>query len=63
MIKGIVKKIVLGALNAEVTVDIGNGIELVSQITIGSVHRLNLAEGKPAYAVIKVDSVMIAVDD
>ena len=63
LIKGSVVKIVLGALNAEVTLDVGGGLEIVSQISMGSVERLQLAVGKPAYAVIKVDSVLIAVDD
>ena len=63
LIKGTIQKIVTGALNAEVTLDVGGGLEIVSQISLGSVERLELAVGKSAYAVIKVDSVLIAVDD
>jgi len=62
MLKGRVKKIVTGAVNAEVTIELKNGEEIVSIITNSSVARLGLAEGKEAYAVIKASSVMIAVE-
>jgi molybdopterin-binding protein len=63
LIKGTVKKITLGSLNAEVVLDIGGGLEIVSQITIGSVKTLKLKKGKPAFAVIKADNVLIGTDD
>jgi len=63
IIKGTVKKITLGALNAEVVIDIGNGIEIVSQITKASITNMKLAKGGNAYAVIKADHVLIGVDD
>ncbi|MEI8340696.1 MAG: TOBE domain-containing protein [Verrucomicrobiota bacterium] len=63
LIKGTVKKITNGALNAEVILDIGGGVEIVSQITLGSVKTLKLKKGKTAYAVIKADNVLIGVDD
>lgn len=61
-LKGTVKKITLGAVNAEVVIEIAGGIELVSIITIESVNSLGLAEGKEAYAVIKASNVMVGVD-
>jgi molybdopterin-binding protein len=63
IIKGTVKKITAGPLNAEVLLDVGNGIQIVSQITMASVKSLKLAKGKSAYAVIKADHVLIGVDD
>jgi molybdopterin-binding protein len=62
MLQGTVKKIVPGAVNAEVVIDLPGGAEIVSIITMTSVERLGLKEGKPAYAVIKASNVMIAVD-
>lgn len=61
-LKGTVKSITLGAVNAEVTLEIAPGIEIVSIITKASLESLGLAEGKDAYAVIKSSDVMVAVD-
>ncbi len=61
-LKGVVKRIELGAVNAEVTVELPGGLEIVSIITKKSVADLGLSVGKPAYAVIKASSVMLAVD-
>lgn len=61
-IKGTIKKITLGAVNAEVLLKISPGVEIVSVITNSSVERLGLAEGKEAYAVVKAPDVIIAVD-
>jgi molybdopterin-binding protein len=62
MIKGKVSKITLGAVNAEVELELADGQKIVSIITIDSVKRLGLETGKTAYAMIKASSVMIAVD-
>lgn len=62
ILKGIVVKIVRGAVNDEVTLQLPGGEQIVSIITEGSVKALELKEGKEAYAVIKASSVMIAVD-
>ncbi len=62
LLKGTVKQIVVGAVTAEITLEIAPGIELTSVITKGSVEHLGLAEGKEAYATIKSSDVMIAVD-
>jgi molybdopterin-binding protein len=61
-LKGVVKRIEQGAVNAEVTVELPSGLEVVSIITKKSVADLGLSVGKPAYAVIKAASVMLAVD-
>jgi molybdopterin-binding protein len=60
--KGTVRRIVPGAVNSEVTIEIAPGIEVLAQITSASVANLGLKEGKTAYAVIKADSVMVGID-
>ena len=61
-LKGKVKKLVPGAVNTEVTVELPGGAEIVSIITKESAERLKLAKGKEASVVIKASDVMIAVD-
>ena len=62
ILKGRVIKIVQGAVNCEVTLEVTPGVAVVSIITKTSVQSLGLAEGKDAFAVIKASSVMIAVE-
>ncbi len=62
VLKGKVKKLVPGAVNSEVTIQLPGGMEVVSIITKSSVRNLGLKKGKPVYAVIKASNVMIAVD-
>lgn len=62
VIKGKVVKVIKGAVNAEVTIELPGGTQMVSIITNTSVDNLGLAEGKQAYAVIKASNVMIATD-
>ena len=62
LLKGKVSKITMGAVNAEVEIELVGGQTIVSIITINSVKKLGLAVGKEAYAMIKASSVMIAVD-
>ena len=60
--QGTIKKVELGAVNAEITIEIASGIEVVSVITKSSAERLGLAEGKEAYAFVKSTDVAIAVE-
>jgi molybdopterin-binding protein len=60
--KGTIRKITKGPVNAEVVLDIGNGVFLTAMITAHSVENLNLKEGQQAYAVVKASEVMVAVD-
>ncbi|MGS1011549.1 TOBE domain-containing protein [Achromobacter anxifer] len=60
-IAGVVKAIEIGAVNSEVIVEASGGAEIASIITNASVERLNLTVGKPASAVFKASSVIIAV--
>jgi molybdopterin-binding protein len=62
MLKGKVKAVKLGVVNAEVVVQLPGKIELVSVITKESAQTLKLKVGSVVYAVIKASSVMIAVD-
>jgi molybdopterin-binding protein len=62
ILKGKVVQIVKGAVNSEILIELPGGEKLVSIITNTSVESLALAEGKPAYAVIKASSIMIGVD-
>jgi molybdopterin-binding protein len=59
---GTIRKIEIGAVNAQVTIEVAPGINIVSIITVDAVENLSLAEGKRAYAVIKASSVMVGVD-
>ncbi|MBF2072828.1 MAG: TOBE domain-containing protein [Synechococcales cyanobacterium C42_A2020_086] len=61
-LKGKVKALVLGTVNAEVMVEVAPGIEIVAVITKSSAERLGLTEGKEVYAVVKASDVMIATD-
>jgi molybdopterin-binding protein len=62
ILKGKIVKIVHGAVNSEVTIELPGGSRLVSIITNGSVDTLGLTEGKEAYAIIKASNVMVGVD-
>ncbi len=62
VLKGRVKKVVHGAVNSEVTVELPGGTEIVSIITKHSAETLSLAAGTEVYAVIKASNVLIAMD-
>jgi len=62
ILKGKIVKVMRGAVNAEVTIELPGGTRLVSIITNSSVENLNLTEGKDAYAIIKASNVMVGVD-
>lgn len=61
-IKGTIKSIIKGPVNAEVVIDIGNGVLITSMITAHAVENLALKEGIQAYAVMKASEVMVAVE-
>jgi molybdate transport system regulatory protein len=58
--KGRVKSIQRGGVVAEVVVDIGNGQEMVSVITNGSLDRLRLEVGSDVTAIVKATEVLLA---
>lgn len=61
-LKGKVKAVEIGAVNAEVVVEISPGVELTSIITKKSCENLGLAVGKEVYAVVKASNVMVGTD-
>ncbi len=61
-IKGTVKEINEGAVNGIVKIDIGGGNIISATISMAAIKELGLEVGKPAYAVIKSTSVMVAID-
>lgn len=63
-IPGTIIAIEPGIVTAEVSVDIGHGVTIVSVITKGSVDSLNLQVGDRVAAVLKSTDVMIGkLDD
>jgi len=62
VIKGTVKKVEMGAVNADVTVEIAPGVEMSSIITKKSCESLELKTGKKVYLIIKASSVIIGAD-
>lgn len=62
-LKGTVKSVEIGAVNAEVVIELPGGNQITSIVTKESVASLELAEGKTAYAVVKASNVMLGVDD
>jgi molybdopterin-binding protein len=62
VMKGKVKSIVTGMVNAEIVIELPGGNEITSIITKTSAEGLNLKEGSDVYAVVKASNVMIATD-
>jgi molybdopterin-binding protein len=62
ILKGKIVKVLHGAVNSEVTIELPGGTRLVSIITNSSVDSLELTEGKEAYAIIKASNVMVGID-
>ncbi|MBU1427154.1 MAG: TOBE domain-containing protein [Gammaproteobacteria bacterium] len=60
---GTVKSIKLGAINAEVVLEIGGGDMLAAVITNESVNHLGLKIGSEAYALIKAPWVIVTTSD
>ena len=56
-------KVVKGAVNSGVAIELPGGEKLVSIIANASVASLGLKMGKDAYTVIKAFSIMVAVDE
>lgn len=61
--KGTIIDIQEGAVNGIVKIDIGGGNIVSSTISMNAIKELELAVGKPAYAIIKATSVMVGIDD
>ena len=61
-LKGTIKKVTVGSVNTEISIEISPGVEITSIITKTSAENLNLKEGSEAYAVIKASDVILATD-
>ena len=59
VLEGKVQKVTKGAVNAEVTLALTGGVNVVSIITNSSIDSLGLVEGKTAYAIIKANEVIV----
>ena len=62
VLKGKVKKITEGQVNAEVVVELPGGQEIVAVITLASAKRLGLGAGRDVFAAIKASSVILGIE-
>jgi molybdate transport system regulatory protein len=61
VLAGTVRNVIMGAVNAEVTLALQGGETIVAVITNSSVDSLGLEAGRKAFAIIKASEVMIGV--
>lgn len=59
-LRGVVDRVVPGAVNSEVILKIGDGAEIVAVVTRESAEELDLAPGRPVIALIKSSFVILA---
>jgi molybdate transport system regulatory protein len=57
--EGKVQNVIKGAINAQVTLTLPGGEQIVSIITNSSVDSLGLEAGKTAYAIVKANEVIV----
>lgn len=62
MLKGTVKRVIHGAVESEVLLELSPGVEIVSTITKASAEQMGLKPGDTAWAIIKASNVIIGVD-
>jgi molybdate transport system regulatory protein len=60
--KGTVSSIKRGAVNAEVTIALASGAEIISTVTVGAAERLGLKEGMAASAIVKASSIILGTN-
>jgi molybdate transport system regulatory protein len=60
--QGTVRELMKGPVSTEVTIEVSPGVRVVAVISTRSAEMLGLAVGKPAHALIKASSVVVAVD-
>ena len=61
--EGTVSSLKPGAVNDEVEITTTSGLKIVAIITHESASGLGLAQGKPAFALIKASSVIVVADE
>jgi molybdate transport system regulatory protein len=59
-LRGVVDRVVPGAVNSEVVLRLADGVEIVALITMRAVQDLGLAPGRPAVALIKSSFIILA---
>jgi molybdopterin-binding protein len=59
VLKGTVREIERGTVNAVIKVDIGADQHISSMITMDALNELGLSEGAEVYAIIKSSNVML----
>jgi molybdate transport system regulatory protein len=59
-LRGTVRRVRRGAVNAEVSLDLGDGLEIVATLTNDAVDELHLARGRAAMALIKASWVLLS---
>lgn len=60
--RGVVKTVKKGAVNADVILDLGDGLEIFANITNEAVAELDLKRGREAIALIKSSFVLLSAD-
>nr|WP_320048211.1 molybdopterin-binding protein [uncultured Desulfuromonas sp.] len=62
-LKGTIKEIILGQVNAEVILELPGGEVITSIISKDAAEALGLSKGKTAYAIIKASAVVLGTDE
>lgn len=62
-LRGTIRHITPGAVNGEVTLALGNDVEITAILTRQSIEDLQLSVGKPAIALIKASFILLAKGD
>jgi molybdate transport system regulatory protein len=62
-LRGTVRTVRRGTVNADVILDVGDGVEIFASITNESVEELGLAPGREAFALIKSSFIVLAADE
>ena len=60
--RGVVKAVRRGAVNADVILDLGEGLEIFANITNDAVEELDLKPGRAAVALIKASFIVLSPD-
>lgn len=59
---GTITAVTKGAVNGHVALELANGSCITGSITNAAIDELDLAEGKPALAIVKATDVMVGVE-
>jgi molybdate transport system regulatory protein len=62
-LRGTIRHITPGAVNGEVSLTLGNNVEITAILTCQSIEDLQLTVGKPAIALIKASFILLAKGD